>query len=278
MENIPILFVDDEINILHSLKRVFRKEQYQIHTAVSAEEGIRILNEIPMKVVVSDMRMPGKTGVEFLREVKQLYPDTVRIILSGYSDIDVIQSAINEGEVYRYITKPWDDEELKNNIKRSVEQYELMLENRQLQNTIIMQNQELKQWNKILEQKIEDRTRELKLRNEILTLSQEVLSKVSIAIMCVDPQGTIVQINNKCSEIFSNLNGKLFGCSLSNVFSKKLSGILENNLLDKTKFSMADVQILNGNYSLVFHPLFVHGEFRGGIIEIYHVNSEKLLS
>jgi diguanylate cyclase (GGDEF)-like protein/PAS domain S-box-containing protein len=112
-----LLLVDDEHNILNALRRLFRREGYRILTAGSGPEGLELLALNQVQVIVSDQRMPGMSGVEFLSKVKELYPATVRISLSGYSDISTVTDAINKGAISKYITKPWDDEALVQEIR-----------------------------------------------------------------------------------------------------------------------------------------------------------------
>ena len=111
-----VLFVDDEANILASLKRTLRREGYDILTAESAAQGFSLLAKNTVQVVVSDQRMPEMNGTEFLTRVKTLYPETVRMVLSGYSEISAVTDSINKGSVYRFMLKPWDDEHLKEEI------------------------------------------------------------------------------------------------------------------------------------------------------------------
>ena len=111
-----VLFVDDEANILASIKRTLRREAYAVFTAGDATEAFSVLAKNPVRVVVSDQRMPGMNGTEFLSRVKSLYPETVRMVLSGYSEISAVTDSINKGAVYRFMMKPWDDEALKTEI------------------------------------------------------------------------------------------------------------------------------------------------------------------
>jgi response regulator RpfG family c-di-GMP phosphodiesterase len=111
-----VLFVDDEVNILSSIKRTLRREGYEILTANSAAEGFSLLARNSVQVIVSDQRMPEMNGTEFLSRVKNLYPETVRMVLSGYSEISAVTDSINKGAVYRFMLKPWDDEQLKEEI------------------------------------------------------------------------------------------------------------------------------------------------------------------
>jgi response regulator RpfG family c-di-GMP phosphodiesterase len=160
--NTNILFVDDEKNILGSLSRVFRKEGYGILLAESGECGLDLIRHNSVAVVVSDQRMPGMGGVEFLKKAREASPDTVRMMLTGQADASEIAGAINDGGVYRYITKPWDDEELRLIIKAAVERYSLVIENRRLQEETIKQNAELLELNQTLEARVEEKTKKLR--------------------------------------------------------------------------------------------------------------------
>jgi DNA-binding NtrC family response regulator len=119
-----LLFVDDEQNILNAIKRLLRREGYELHTASSGEEGLELLARLPCGVVFFDQRMTGMTGVEFLAEVMDLYPGTVRVILSGFSDADKATEAEARGDVYRFMRKPWDDAALKSLIAECFELHE----------------------------------------------------------------------------------------------------------------------------------------------------------
>lgn len=142
---------------------MFRKEGYGILLAENGECGLDLLRHNKVAVVVSDQRMPGMGGVEFLRKVRESAPDAVRMMLTGQADMSEIAGAINEGEVYRYISKPWDDEELKAVIRAAVERYNLVIENRRLNEETMKQNTELNDLNHSLEAKVEEKTK--KLRN-----------------------------------------------------------------------------------------------------------------
>src|SRR4030067_2165516 len=162
MTGTNILFVDDEKNILGSLSRVFRKEGDGIMLAKSGECGLDLLRHNSVAVVVSDQRMPGMGGVEFLKKAREASPDTVRMMLTGQADMDEITGAINEGGVYRYITKPWDDDELKHIIRAAVERYSLLAENRRLQEATMKPNAETYELNQTLEARVEEETRKLR--------------------------------------------------------------------------------------------------------------------
>ncbi|MBW4053885.1 MAG: Flp pilus assembly complex ATPase component TadA [Proteobacteria bacterium] len=127
-----LLFVDDEENVLSSLKRIFMEENYMILTATSAARALEIMEAQPVQLIVSDHRMPGMTGAEMLKRIKESWPETIRIMLTGYADVNSIMGAVKDGAVYKFITKPWNDEDLRLTVSLALQQYVLIQENRQL--------------------------------------------------------------------------------------------------------------------------------------------------
>ena len=123
-----ILYLDDEEDNLTSFRAVFRRF-YHVYTANNADEAMEILEKSNINLVISDQRMPGITGVQFLEKVYQSYPDTIRMILTGYSDMQAIIDAINKGRIYYYITKPWKFDTLKIILDNALESYALKLKN-----------------------------------------------------------------------------------------------------------------------------------------------------
>ncbi|NOX75472.1 MAG: EAL domain-containing protein [Gammaproteobacteria bacterium] len=127
-----LLLVDDEPNVLRSLKRLLHPDGFRILSATSGAEGLMLLDKHNVSVIISDQRMPYMTGVEFLSQVRQRWPDTVRIVLSAYADFSAVTSAINEGAVYKFFTKPWDDELMRTNVREAFHHSELNWKNEQL--------------------------------------------------------------------------------------------------------------------------------------------------
>lgn len=158
-----VLFVDDEPGILSALRRLFRSQGYRILLANSGAEGLATLEAEDGKVdlVVSDMRMPVMDGARFLEQVCLRWPHTVRILLTGYSDMSSTVSAINRGEIYRYIAKPWDDQDLMLTVHHALDRQRLERENQRLLALTQQQNDQLKEANDTLEQKVAARTAEL---------------------------------------------------------------------------------------------------------------------
>mgnify|MGYP003382079972 CR=1 FL=1 len=172
-----LLFVDDEPGILSSLRRLFRPHGYRILVAESGALGLAELEKTPVDLVISDMRMPEMDGATFLKAVRQRWPDTVRILLTGYADVTSTVAAINEGEIYRYVSKPWDDTEIVNTVREALERYRLKQENLRLTALTQSQNEELKGLNASLEQKVAERTAELRQALSFVEQSHGELKK-----------------------------------------------------------------------------------------------------
>ncbi len=172
-----VLFVDDEENVLRSLKRLFIGEDYDVLTASSGTDGLAVLKSTEVPVVVSDQRMPGMGGAEFLEKAREISPDSVRIILTGYADVEAAIGAINKGGAYRYVTKPWNDAELLMVVRDCVEKYRLVKENRYLTELTRQQNEELKKWSAELELYVQQHTIDLTRQNKELKTLNEKLKK-----------------------------------------------------------------------------------------------------
>ncbi len=166
--NASLLLVDDEENILRSLQRTLRKEPYDICTAGSGDEALALLNDQKFDLVISDARMPGMDGPTLLFEIKKKWPWCIRILLTGYADINSTIKAINDGQIYRYISKPWDDEELKLVIRQALAFQYSERRRLALEKLTRKQNKELQGLNASLEDKVQARTEELKETADML--------------------------------------------------------------------------------------------------------------
>lgn len=156
-----ILCVDDEPGILSALRRLFRAKGFDVRVAEGGQAGLDALAQQSADVVISDMRMPQMDGVAFLAQVRQRWPDTMRLLLTGYADITSTMGAINEGEIFRYIAKPWDDNDILLIVRSALQQRTLELERRRLQALVAAQNSELKILNADLEGAVAERTAKL---------------------------------------------------------------------------------------------------------------------
>ena len=141
-EKIRILYVDDEENNLQAFKATFRRD-YKIFIAISASEGREILKNEEVDIIVTDQRMPQESGVEFLESIIPIHPNPIRILLTGYTDIQAVIDAINKGQVYHYLTKPWEEDYLRTVIKNAFEIHQLRIENEKLTKALIKSNDQL---------------------------------------------------------------------------------------------------------------------------------------
>lgn len=139
-----ILIVDDEPNVIASLKRALTDEPYEIYSANSGTEALETLKKTGIKVIISDEKMPGMTGAEFLSIVKERFPETIRIMLTGHASLEAAIKAVNSGEIYRFFSKPWDEVELKLAIRSALDKYNLETENRRLLRIVKRQALDLK--------------------------------------------------------------------------------------------------------------------------------------
>ena len=129
-ERFTLLFVDDEENVLKALKRVFMEENYKLLIASNADQALELIDRENIQLVISDFKMPGMHGVDLLREIKKRKPNIIRIMLTGHADVQAVMGAVNEGAVYKFITKPWNDEDLRLSVSLALQQYVLVKENK----------------------------------------------------------------------------------------------------------------------------------------------------
>ncbi len=196
-----LLLVDDDSNVISALMRVLRAEGYQIMTAGSGPEGLEMLARNPIDIIVADQRMPGMTGVEFLRQAKASYPLTIRIVLSRHTELHSVTEAINEGAIYRFVTKPWDDDHLRGLIQDAFLHKELADENEQLNLRIRTANQELASSNRHLQEAVAHKQQELTLGQHDLALMQQALQAIPMPVFALDAQGRISFANDQAQQL-----------------------------------------------------------------------------
>jgi len=223
MPDRTILCVDDEVNVLHALGRVLRKEDYRFLTACDGHEGLAVLARQPVQVVIADQRMPGMTGVEFLKQVKAHYPDTVRVVLSGTADVNVVLESINQGEIYRFITKPWNDEEFKVILRQCLSQHELILQNRNLVELVRAQIREMQRVNVRLEAAIAERTQSLRY-------SRAVLKRLPVPVVGVNSEGRLILANEAAVELLPALRDLALNAKVPESLPVPVREILERGL------------------------------------------------
>ncbi len=259
MSSNAVLLVDDEKHVLRSLERLLRKEGYDILTAESGLEGLAILEERAAQVVVTDQRMPGMTGVEFLEKVKELYPATVRVVLSGYADVGVIVESINKGQIFRFLAKPWNDDELKATIRQCLEQHSILTINRELMERTRKQNLELRQLNENLEEMVEERTQSLQL-------SQEILEKLPIPVIGISREREIVLTNLAAKNLIPVLYQMLPGSEIDRILPEEAIEHVLEALNGSCPDEPVPFQWDNKGLVLRLQPLGGDGASRGCIL------------
>jgi YesN/AraC family two-component response regulator len=201
MNNKPkILIVDDEENILKSLQRMLRSEPYIIKTAGTPGQAIEMCRHESFHVIIGDYRMPEINGTEMFGKINEILPDAVKIILSGYSDVSIVIDAINKEYINKYILKPWNDENLKKEIEKGIDQFFLIRKNKELHEKLIVRNTQLKKLNKDLEEIVRQRTGRLEIQNKALSTSQNVLSSIALPVIGIDPDFMTVLANDAAAK------------------------------------------------------------------------------
>ena len=197
-----ILCVDDERNVLRALERIFLDDDYEILTAASGEEGLQLLEEpLQVQVVISDFRMPGMNGVEFLKEVFKTHPETIRIVLSGYADTAAVVAAINEGKIYKFIPKPWNDDELRMTVTKALEHFATQRRNDQLAEELRRKNEELSQLNADLKQRAVSCEGGFMQEHRSLVHAALILELLPLGVLTLDGGGTVLQMNREAAQL-----------------------------------------------------------------------------
>jgi FixJ family two-component response regulator len=246
-----VLVVDDEEAILETMTFTFQ-DDYEVHTSTDARKALDILdNEGPFAVVLTDQRMPGMSGVEFVAEVFRRHPATVRMILTGFSDIEAIIQAINDGHVYAYITKPWEPEQLKQLMKQAVEHHKLSVENERLL-------QDLRKANVFLE---------------------TVMDELGIGAIALDADGVVQAINRPVRE-YLGLGGDVRGRPFSELVSRKGIDRIEAALREAEReegVAYSDVDLENNRFRLSVRTLADDaGQRLGRVLLFREVSHEPL--
>lgn len=222
-----ILLVDEEENIVSALKRLLCRDGYRILTAGSGLEGLAVLAQNEVDVIVSGQRMSGMTGVDFLRRAKQIHPDSIRIVLSDSTELNTITDAINEGAIYKLLTKPWDDLALRAQIEEAFQQKTLVDENKLLSQQLISANAELASVSEQLQELLATRERENEMDRRALDAVQEVLQCLPLPIMGVDEGGMLVCANLAAQALLGE-NAPLIGSFVDETLPAVFNDVLSN--------------------------------------------------
>ncbi len=240
---IKILCVDDERNVLKALHRLFiDQENYDFFTAESGEEGLRILEEHPdVRLVISDYRMQGMNGVEFLATVCKKWPNTVRFVLSGFADTAAVVEAINLGNISKFIPKPWNDDDLKSDIAAALKLQELQFQIQLLNDELLAKNQQLEEININLESLVVERTESLEIRNRVLLIAQGVLDVLPVAVLGIDHEQLIVQCNNFARDLFPAGGIGPLGNDRRNIFSEEINRLVDRMEVEEEPTAVVEI-------------------------------------
>jgi EAL domain-containing protein (putative c-di-GMP-specific phosphodiesterase class I)/CheY-like chemotaxis protein len=276
-----LLLVDDEPNIVAALKRLLRADQYQVYTANNGQQALDVLAEHEVDVIVSDQRMPGMLGADFLRKAKQIFPDTIRIMLSGYTELQSVTDAVNEGAIYKFLTKPWDDEQLRGHIADAFRIKEIADDNQRLNLAVRGANQELAAANRRMEQLLQEKQRQIS-RDEIsLHIARELLQHLPLPVIGMDDAGMIAFINGAAEGLFRHsgaLLGNEAGMVLPELFPQSAAvdaGAVTAGQRQPGRQS-SHVAVIDGQrYAVVVYPMGEHSASRGSLITLSLAGDER---
>jgi putative nucleotidyltransferase with HDIG domain len=226
MREHTVLFVDDEVNILRAVQRLLRNEPCRVLTASRGPEALELLASESAQVVVSDQRMPEMNGVELLLAIRDRHPDAVRMMLTGYTEMNVAVEAINHGEIYRLITKPWNDEELKATLRQAFDHYDLKSEIRRLNQVTREQNLRLQDMNRTLEAKVRDRTKQLADKNQELRIGY--VQTIRALAEAVDAKDAYTRGHSERVGVYASKLGRELGLPRELIERIYISGLLHD--------------------------------------------------
>ncbi len=254
-----LLLVDDEPNIVSALKRLLRRDGYQIFSATNGQQGLDLLASESIDVIVSDQRMPGMIGADFLRKAKLLYPDTIRIMLSGYTELQSVTDAVNEGAIYKFLTKPWEDDLLRGHIAEAFRLKEISDENQRLNQELRRSNLELAAANRKMEELLQQKQQQIQ-RDEIsLSIARELLQLLPLPVIGMDEDGMIAFTNSAADQVFRH-GPPLLGYQASQVLPKLLDG--------------KGISDIDGcRYRIEVHAMGEHSASRGSLIVLNRCES-----
>jgi EAL domain-containing protein (putative c-di-GMP-specific phosphodiesterase class I)/CheY-like chemotaxis protein len=256
-----LLLVDDEQNIVSALKRLLRRDDYQIYTANSGQAGLDVLAEHPVDVIVSDHRMPGMIGADFLRTAKDLYPSTIRIMLSGYTELQSVTDAVNTGAIYKFLTKPWDDDLLRGHIADAFRLKEIADDNERLNLEVRNANHDLAAANRKMEELLRQNEQQIAHDEISLNVVREVLQFLPLPVIGLDDEGMVAFINAEAETLF-----KTSGMLLGNEATEVLPALFPP--LDAPPSKQHQAQIDGAWFSVAIHPMGLNSESRGGLITL----------
>lgn len=260
-KNHTVLCVDDDRNILNALKRLLRRENYTLLTATGGEEALELLTVHPVQLVICDQRMPGMKGNELLATIRERYPDTIRITLTGYTEVDAITESINRGHIYKFLLKPWNDQNLKIEIRQALQYHDLMQDNRSLNARLMEKNRKLENLNSHLEEMVRERTQELEFRNAALEVSHAVLEELPVPVVGVSAEQMVVLINREARSYFEMDDCVTLGAYVQDCFPETVAELVSAVLTQSTPGTIAFSDTAGREAHI--HAMPLRGRFAG---------------
>jgi response regulator RpfG family c-di-GMP phosphodiesterase len=281
-----LLCVDDEQGILRSLKRLLRSESFGVLSASSGAEALELLASESIQVIVADQRMPDMSGTRLLEKVKEEHPDVIRVVLSGFADVTSILESINRGEVFRYLAKPWNDDELKTMLRQCFAQFNLEQENKKLISMVNEQNTELEKLNSMLAQQVEEQQLDLSSSEDNLQQAETglrilrgVVQNIPLPLFGIDDNGQIVIANAQAIALAGN--NVAIGNELADVVGNDVDSRIKQQLqmqkqqiqelseASDSQLKIQDLEDIDVSFGRVrAFPLAVDDKNRGGIVVI----------
>jgi CheY-like chemotaxis protein len=252
-----LLLVDDEPNILASLKRLLRRDAYHILTAASGQEGLEVLVSHAVDVIVSDQRMPGMLGADFLRKAKLLCPQTIRIMLSGYTELQAVTDAVNEGAIFKFLTKPWEDHQLREHIAEAFRLKGIDDDNARLNVQLRDANQALAAANAAMQALVRLQQHQISRDEVSLGIARELLQFLPLPVIGLDEDGMIAFINAAAANLFER-GAALLGNEAALVLPQLFDGQATPRL----------AAIDGQPYAIDVHPMGLHSRSRGSLLTL----------
>lgn len=198
-----ILCVDDEPGIVRAIRRILKPEAVNVLTAASGAEGLEILRKQSVSLILTDYRMPEMNGIEFLEQAALLCPDAFRMILTGYAEAHVLVDAVNRGQIYKILYKPFQEEDIKLTVRSGLEHHARNCENRELLEELGQRNAQLAILNQMLQSGLEGTQADLTISATALGMAQQLLNEIPAAVIGVEPSGQIVFANKLANVWFA---------------------------------------------------------------------------
>ena len=253
-----LLLVDDEQNILAALKRLLRRDDYHILTATSGQQGLDVLAGHAVDVIVSDQRMPGMLGADFLRKARLLRPQTMRIMLSGYTELQAVTDAVNEGAIFKFLTKPWDDQQLRGHIAEAFRLKGIDDDNARLNEQLREANLALAGANAAMQALLQQQQHQISRDEVSLGIAREVLQFLPLPVLGLDEDGMIAFVNAAATELFER-GAALLGND---------AALALPQLFEPCVGAQRQVVIAGKSYVVARHAMGVHSHSRGSLVTL----------